>query len=275
MNAPASPLKITGYALSRADKYLGYSLKTWFVVAVVGQLFFAIYVLAFYGGALVGGNLEPWNDKITHGHQPGKPLSNLVVGIHLFFAILIMLGGPLQFIDAIRSRFPVFHRWNGRVYVCLTAIGGLTGLWMLLVNGSVGNNLNHLAMSLEAGLIVFAGVMVWRMAVTRRMRLHEQWAVRLFLVASGVWFFRVFLMGWLLTVGPVGIDFDTFTGPLVDVIYFAHYLLPLAVYELYLFTRRRGGTTGHYAMAGVLAVGAVVTVIGIFGATMGMWLPAL
>ena len=275
MNSPAPTLKLTGHAIDRADKYLGYALNTWFVVAVIGQLLFAIYVAAFYGGAMIDGNMERWNDGVTLGHQAGKTMSNLVVGVHLFFAVLIMLGGPLQFIGGIRRRFPAVHRWNGRIYVCLTAIGGLTGLWMLWVNGSVGNDLNHLAMSLEAGLIVFCGAMVWRMAVTRRMRQHEQWAARLFLVASGVWFFRVFLMGWLMTVGQVGIDFETFTGPLVDVIYFAHYLLPLAVYEGYLLAKRRGGVAGRYTMVGVFVASIVVTAIGIVGATVGMWLPKL
>ncbi len=35
--------------------------------------------------------------------------------------------------------------------------------------------------------------------VARDFARHERWAVRLFLVVSGVWFLRVFLMTWALS----------------------------------------------------------------------------
>lgn len=111
-------------------------------------------------------------------------------------------------------------------------------------------------------------------AVGRKMRQHEHWAVRLFLVASGVWLFRVMLMVWLVVLGPVGIDPETFTGPLLDVLGYAHYLLPLAIYELYLWAKQRSSAPGRYAMTGLMIVCTLLTAIGVFGATMGMWLPA-
>jgi len=276
MNFPAPSLKLTDHALVRADKILGYTLSTWFTVAVIGQLFFAIYVAGFYGGAVVDGNLARWNEVISPGYQEGATLSNLAIGIHLFFAFLIMLSGPLQFISQVRNRFPTFHRWNGRVYVMLTSIGGITGFYMIWTNEGSGGPVSHLAMSLEAVLIVFAGFMVWQKAVKRRMQQHEQWAVRLFLVASGVWFFRVFIMGWIIiNGGPVGFDPETFSGPFIDFLSYAHYLLPLAIYELYLLAKRRGGVFGRYTMTGLLMACALVTIIGVFGATTGMWLPRL
>jgi hypothetical protein len=263
-------------SLTRADKVLNGTITSWFVVAIVGQLFFAAYVAAFYGGAVVQGNLADWNEVLTPGYQEGHTFSNLAIGIHLFFAVLIMLGGPLQFIGRIRKQFPAFHRWNGRTYVMLTTIAGLSGFYMLMSDEAAGGPVSRPAMSLEALLIVLAGTLVWRFAVKRKMKQHEAWAVRLFLVASGVWFFRVFLMGWLvINGGPVGFDPETFTGPFLDFLSYAHYLLPLAVYELYLLAKRHGGVGGRYAMAGLMVGCILVTAIGVFGATMGLWLPRL
>lgn len=276
MNSYSPAAKPLNTSLPRADKLLSGTMTAWFVVAVIGQLLFAAYVAAFYGGAAIDGNLAAWNKVLTPGYQEGHTFSNLTIGVHLFFAVLIMVGGPLQFIGQIRRRFPSFHRWNGRAYVLLTAIGGLSGFYMIWAHETSSGAVNRMAMSLEAVLIVLAGVLVWRFAVKRQMKQHESWAVRLFLVASGVWFFRVFLMGWLVMWGaPVGFDPETFQGPFLDVLSYAHYLLPLAIYELYLLTKRRGGAGAHYAMAGLMVVCILITAVGLFGATVGMWLPEL
>ncbi len=271
----STSLPLTADASRRANKFLQLTLRVWFIVAVIGQLFFAAYVGAFYGGAAINGNLAAWNEVLTPGYQEGETLSNFVIGIHLFFAFLITLAGPLQFILRIRQSFPTFHRWNGRMYVTLTAIGGISGFYMIWAHDD-SSTVSHLAMSIEAFLIVLAGVLVWRKAVQRKMKQHEQWAVRLFLVASGVWFFRVFLMGWIIVNGrAVGFDPETFEGPFLTFLSYAHYLIPLAVYELYLLAQRSKGTNGRYAMGGLMIICIAVTVIGIFGATVGMWLPAV
>lgn len=274
MNSQSTTILPPATTLVRADKYLNGSMAAWFVVAVIGQLLFAAYVAGFYGGTALSGDIARWNDELQHGYREGETMSNLAVGIHLLFAALITLMGPLQLIPFVRRRFPMFHRWNGRMYVMLTAVGGLTGLYMIWAHEEAGGAVSRTAMTLEAVLILLAGVLVWRFAVGRKMRQHEHWAVRLFLVASGVWFFRVMLMGWLVVLGPVGIDPETFTGPLLDVLGYAHYLLPLAIYELYLWAKQRSSAPGRYAMTGLMIVCTLLTAIGVFGATMGMWLPA-
>lgn len=68
---------------------------------------------------------------------------------------------------------------------------------------------------------------------------------------------------------------ETFTGPFTGFIAYAHYLLPLAVYELYLLAKRHGGANGRYAMAGLMVVCTLVTIIGVFAAALGMWLPEM
>ncbi|MEM1359337.1 MAG: hypothetical protein AAGF89_14110, partial [Bacteroidota bacterium] len=86
----------------------------------------------------------------------------------------------------------------------------------------------------------------------------------------------VILMGWLLiNGGPVGFDGETFTGPFLTFLGFAHYLLPLAIYEGYLWAKDRGGYRGQYLAGAVLFGLTLLTVIGIFGATVGLWWPRM
>jgi tetratricopeptide (TPR) repeat protein len=154
---------------------------------------------------------------------------------------------------------------------------GASGLYLILSGRKVvGNVTDHVAVGINAVLIMACAVMAWRYAVARDFSTHRRWALRLFLVVGGVWFFRVGLMFWLfLNKGPVGFDPATFQGPFITFLSFAQYLLPLAVLELYLRTQDRAGALRRIAMAAGLFALTVAMSVGIFGTTMGMWLPRI
>ena len=259
-----------------ADNLLKKSAVTWFIIAIIGQWLFAYYVLVFYGSSTVRGDLDDWNEVLPHGYVPGDPIGNLVVGIHLLMAAIIMLGGPLQFIPQIRKYAKTFHRWNGRVYLINGMIAGISGFIMVWTRGAAGGFANHIAISINAFLIILFAIIAWRFALLKQFKVHGQWAFRLLLVMSGVWFFRILLMFWLLVNGrPVGFDPETFRGPFLIFLGFAQYLLPLAIYELYLFVQRNANQAGKLAMGIFILLCTVITGIGVFAATMGMWLPRL
>jgi hypothetical protein len=121
---------------------------------------------------------------------------------------------------------------------------------------------------------MLCAVMVLRHALARRFALHRRWALRLFLVVSGVWFFRIGLTFWILVnQGPVGFDPDTFTGPALTTIAFGQYLLPLAILQLYFHTQDRAGSRGRAVMATGLFASTLFTAVGIVAASMMLWLP--
>lgn len=249
----------------------------WFVLAVIGQWTFAFYIVAFYGGAAAEGDLARWSKSgITHAYIPGDTLGNIALSLHLLLAAILTLGGPLQLIPQIRSRLPGFHRWLGRSYILVAFVASLSALYLLWVRGSVGDIVQHIGTSLNALVIMACAIMALRYALARKFVIHRRWALRLFLAVSGVWFFRVGLMFWILVnQGPVGFDPKTFQGPFLSLLSFAQYLLPLAVLQLYLHTQQRAGASGRLAMATLLVVLTLAMGVGIFGAFMGMWLPAL
>jgi uncharacterized membrane protein len=183
---------------SFANTALKSAATLWFVVAASGQLFFAFYIAVFYGGSAVRGDLASWSKVLPRGVVAGDTAGNIFLALHLLLALMITVAGVLQLIPQIRARIPVFHRWNGRTYVVVAFITALSGLYLLWVRGTVGDTAQHLGTTLNSLLILLCAVMTFRYAVARDFTTHRRWALRLFLVVGGVWFFRVGLMLWLL-----------------------------------------------------------------------------
>lgn len=259
-----------------AHKALQAAAAFWFITLVVGQWLFATYLILFYGGTAMRGEMHLWKEKLTHGYVAGDLLGNAAVAAHLLLGAIIMLMGPLQLIPKIRARLPVFHRWNGRIYLLSVALASIAGLYMLIVHGTVGGVVLVVAQSLDGVLILVFAVFALRAALVRDFAAHRQWALRLFMVVSAVWFFRIGLMLWLVIhQAPVGFDPTTFTGPFVTFVAFAQYFIPLFVLELYF--RAQKSTLSHVqlAMAILLALLTLMMAGGIFGAFMGLWLPHL
>jgi hypothetical protein len=260
-----------------AGKALKAAAALWFLVAVAGQWIFAAYILTFYGRAILDGDLGRWSKVVSPGYVHGDAMGNLALAMHLVVAVIITVGGPLQLIPQVRARAPVFHRWNGRAYLITAFLAAISALYLVWIRGGVfGNAMQHAGISLNAVLILFCGAMALRYALLRRFDVHRRWALRLFLVVSGAWFIRVGAMCWMILNGsPGGFDPVMFQGPILDYLSFAHYLLPLAVLEIYLRTQDRARAAGKFAMAGGLLVLTVAMGIGIFGAAVRLWLPRM
>jgi uncharacterized membrane protein len=261
---------------SVADTALKTAARFWFVVAVTGQLVFAFAVATFYSHAARRGDSLAWNRFMTHGYIPGDRVGNFVAVMHVISAVIVMVAGALQLIPQIRDRFPVFHRWNGRIYMLVAITISSAGLYMTWIRGSVGDMSQHLGSTLGAVLIWLCAAMAVRYALARDFKTHRRWALRLFLVVSAAWFFRVgFFLSFLLFKGPFGFDPTTFQGPFLTFMSFAQYLLPLAVLEFYLRTQDRSGVPGRIAMAAGLSVLTVAMGAGILAVTMAAWLPGI
>ena len=267
--------RFSSRATSFADAALPTAARLWYLTAVAGQLVFAFAVASFYTSAVVRGNLPAWNRFMPHGYVAGDTVGNVAVAVHLFAAVFIILSGALQLIPRVRHRAPSLHRWNGRLYMLAAFAVSLAGLHMLWVRGSVNDLTQKLGVSLNAVLIMICAAMALRSAIGRDFKTHRRWALRMFLVVSGVWFVRVGLMlSLLLLKGPVGFDPRTGQGPFITFLVYGSYLVPLTVLELYL-RAERSGATGRLAMAAALLVLTVAMGAGIFGATMGSWVPKI
>jgi hypothetical protein len=257
---------------SVADTALKTAARFWFVATVLGQLIFAFTVASFYALTALRGDYHKWN--FTNGYVPGFSMGNTAVVAHVASAVIIMLAGAVQLVPQVRNRFPVFHRWNGRIYMLTALTLSVAGLYMTWFRGSVGDLSVHLGSTLNAILIWLCGGMALRYALARDFRTHRRWALRFFLVVSASWFFRIgFSLSFLIFKGPFGFDPTTFRGPFLTFMSFAQFLIPLAVLEIYLRAQDRPGALRRMATAGLLFVLTLAMGAGLFAVATAQWVP--
>lgn len=256
-----------------ASPLLAWSARAWFLAALAGQWLFAAYILWVLVRPMLAGDGAAVN-RITFitGHVAGDTLGNATLVGHLLAAALLNLVGLLQLVPWLRRRCPAWHRWAGRAFMAMALFASVSGLWLTWGRGARLGNVSALAISLNGLLILLAVVVAWRLARQRRFDAHRRWAIRAFLLVSGVWALRLGLMAWILVnQGPRG-NTERLDGTFDSIWVFGCYLLPLAVAELY-FRAERAGPARQRATAAVLAAGAALTALGAFGAFTAMWEP--
>jgi uncharacterized membrane protein len=261
-----------------SSTFLKYSVSIWFAIATLGQWMFGIYIALFYGKNTLTGDFENWNKVLPNGYIKGDLIGNTLVGIHVLIAIVMVIGGPLQFIPAIRNKFKIFHRTLGRAYVTIAILMALSGFIMVWTRSAIGGIIQHLSISIQAIYIICFAVAVIKNARNKDFISHEKWAWRLFLVCNGVWFFRVGLMAWLVIhKAPIGFDPKTFDGPFLWFLAIFTYALPLSLftYESYLLAVKSKNNIYKWGVSSMIVILTLIMALGIVGATMGMWLPRI
>ena len=253
------------------------SATTWFVTALFGQFVFSVYITVVYGGATISGDATRWNQVMPNGHVPGDRVGNTAIALHVLLAVLIMVAGAAQLVPAIRRRAPALHRWTGRAYMGTIALTSIAGLYLVWGRGSVGDLSQHIAISLNAVILCTCGAQAWRHARARDYAAHRRWALRTYLAANGVFFFRLSLFLWLVIhQRPVGFDPDSFSGPFLTILAFSVYVfVPIGVLELY-FGAQRSTHSGRRRATAVGLFGlSAMTAAGIAAVSLIIWIPTM
>ena len=111
--------------------------------------------------------------------------ANPFLVVHVAAGIVAMLLGPLQFVGAIRKRYPAIHRVSGRLYVAAIAVAAPTGLILSL--GTTAGPIAGTGFAILAILwpiVTFLGV---RAAIDRNFAEHRKWMLRSYaLTATGL-----------------------------------------------------------------------------------------
>lgn len=275
MNAPETftePTRSASSSGKRARWHLDLAVKGWFAATALGQMLFVTFILLFYYRNTIAGNFAAWDAKqhIT-GYLAGDTIGNANFAAHVLVAAVMTSAGLLQLVPAIRMRWPRLHRWSGRIFIATALFLSIGGLWLTWVRGSYLAITSAVAISIDGALIIGFGIMAWWTARQRNFAAHRRWAMRTFIVASGVWFMRLGYMVWGISTGGLGIA-RGMSGPFDIVWGFATYLLPLAVLELYL-RAERGTPAAKFVMAGGLWVAASLILAGGGLAWMVIWSP--
>ncbi len=240
---------------------------------LAGQALFAAYIAVTYGKFIVTGDPEAVVTPLQNGIIPGDRAGNALLFLHLALAFVITVGAFIQFVPVIRRRWPVLHRWNGRIYMTTALVISSAAIVLKLSRELHESALMTAGVVLNGVLILAFVFPAWWNARAHHFDAHRRWALRLFVMVSGTFLLRVGLMFWMATTGGAGVDFETFRGPFLDVWYFAHYLIPLALLEGWLRLERKPPSALSRGVAVVIGVYACTLVGGAIVATFGMWLP--
>ena len=259
-----------------AAKALTGSVYSWFVLAMIGQWLFALYIAVRYGGPVASGNYSAVNQgNNIAGYKAGETFYNWVYFAHILPAMVLSISGVLQFVPQIRQKFPAAHRWNGRLFLTLGLSGAITGLYLTWIAGNRLSDIGAIGITLNGLLIPVAIVLAWRTALARDFKAHKRWAVHSFLLINGVWSFRLYLFGWfVVNQGPVG-NSAKLDGPMDLFFSFACYLLPMLVAELVFWAQRQTSSRKQWCVVAVVGLGFLITLIGIVAVSLTMWLPTI
>jgi hypothetical protein len=204
-------------------------------VVWISAILFAAYVLARYVGAVGDGRLDAWNRDLPLLYEAGKPAATTGIGAHFVAGAILLLLGPLQFIQAIRDHAPAVHRWIGRVYASAALIVSLGGLAFIALKGTVGGTPMDIGFGLYGALTALAAVMTPCYARRRQFVKHRAWAIRLFALAIGSWLFRMEYGLWQSVTHGLG-HAKSFDGPFDIVMAYFFYIPNLIVAEIIIRT---------------------------------------
>lgn len=262
----AAAVSDTAEPRAPARKFLSATGMFWFAVMLIGQWAFFYYIAAFYGASTLSGDLEIWNRLSALGRTPyveGDTFGNAAYASHALAAGIIAFGGILQLVPWIRSRFPAFHRWNGRLFL-LTVTGlSLSGFYLVWVRGTSPSVLEGVSTTLNGVLILSFAALALRQAMARNIDSHRRWAMRLYLVSNAQWFLRVGVFGYFVIAKAVGAEV-AFGDPFFKFWTWGCYLVPLAVLQLYFVAQDRGGLLSRSVVGVGLIVLTLAMAAGIF-----------
>ena len=261
--------------LPAPNRVLSAGAAAWFVTATLGQWAFVAFILLFFGGALVTGDLPALNGKphVT-GYVPGDVVGNVQFIGHALLAGLVTFSGTWQLVPALRRRWPSLHRWNGRVFLSVALVVTLTGFYLVWVRGSQLGPASNVSISLNGALIVYFALQAWGCARNKAFAAHRRHALRAYLLVNGVWFLRIGIMLAGLVLTPLGIKID-YQGAAFILVSFGSWMVPMAVLELYFWAERSPSSRVKTATGASLGVLALATAVGSLAAIAFMWWPFL
>jgi len=252
-----------------------WSIRTLTTVTWVSAALFAIYICAFFGGALLAGGGARWNMALPGLYDTRSPVATGAIAAHFLAGAAILVLGPVQLISGVRHRFPALHRWVGRGYLIAAGLAGLGGLAFIFQKGTIGGLLMDVGFGLYGLLVVLCAVQTYAHARAGRYDQHRAWAIRLFALAVGSWLYRMEYGIWLSLAGRVG-GLQNFKEYFDAIMVFAFYIPNLFVAEILIrFPERSRGNNAKLGATALLSLASIFVVIATSAFAMGMWGPAI
>lgn len=266
-------------AIAGRDKFprllLDCGARSLIAASWLSGVLFGAYILLFFGGTALGGQIAHWNNALPGLHDPARPMATFALAAHFLAGGILLIFGPLQMFEGIRRSAPQLHRWLGRFYCGSAGIAGAGGLVFIALNGTIGGPPMSLGFSIYGALMVLAAARTYTHARAQHMNRHRAWAIRLFALTMGSWLYRMEYGFWFFLLGRLGHS-SSFDGWFDIVMAFFFYLPNLLVAEIFIRTRSddRAGTA-KVIMGAVLIAAAAFVALATWVFVMDYWLPGM
>jgi hypothetical protein len=220
------------------------------------------------------GNLEKWNQGLPRLYEADTPVATAGIGLHFLAGGIILALGCIQFVDSIRARYPAVHRWIGRVYVTAALLAGVGGLTFIVAKGTIGGTTMNVGFGIYGVLTAAAAIETYRHARARRLKVHREWAMRLFALAIGSWLYRMEYGFWFLLTDRAG-HLDDFSGWFDKIMTFFFYVPNLLVVEALIRTPRAATSAVRWTATLAFGFATAFLLLGTYFFTRYYWGPAI
>ena len=260
---------------SFTEALLRWSVRALVAGAWISTALFGLYILAFYAAAAVGDDMARWNQTLPLLYEAHTPAATSGIGLHFAAGGIILALGSIQFISRLRARYPIVHRWVGRIYVLASLCAGVGGLIFIFAKGTIGGAVMNVGFGLYGALTIVAAVKAYSHARARRWDLHRAWAMRLFALAIGSWLYRMDYGFWFLLADRAGHQ-SNFRGPFDYVMDFFFFIPNLLLVEWLLRAQSRPtGNVTKVSLATTFLLATGFVALGTYFFTRKYWGPAI
>ena len=173
--------------------------------------------------------------------NPGFLLFPLITALHVILGGTYLALAPFQFVKRIRSRWPGYHRWAGRLLVAIGLVVGATALFMAWVIPFAGWP--------ERVILGFFGILFlvelgkgFLHIRARQTMLHREWMMRAFALALAISTIRLIFIPALIVISATGVPTHQQIATLSTIANSVAFLLHAVVAEIWIRTSRRKQT---------------------------------
>lgn len=135
----------------------------------------------------------------------------LLISFHIIPGFIFLALGPLQFMGAIRVRWPKVHRISGRIFVASGFMTAISAIGINIVFPPFGGLFKSIAVYIFSIALIVSLTIAVRAILRRDITRHRAWMIRAFAIGLAISTMRIFFIPMYLLYG-VPNDFTVAMG---------------------------------------------------------------
>ncbi len=156
----------------------------WIIFFFCSILFMSYIIIAFFSKPI-----RDWHSISDFSY----PEASYPMLIHWIGGIIILLFGFFQIRSDIRKKYPIIHKWSGRIYIIGCNLASSGGLYYVFQNGTVGGTSMDIAFILYGMLLLLFSFTTFYFARQKDIARHEYFATITFSLGIGSLLYRIYI----------------------------------------------------------------------------------